>query len=100
VTTHRFTGRLFAWDEDQPDSWVFLALPAEVSDLVEEESVGSRRGFGSVRVGARLGQSTWETSVFPSKEHGTYLLPIRRAVRRAEGVTPGDTVEVAVTVVR
>jgi hypothetical protein len=95
---HTFEAQLFAWDPDLPDSWNFVALPEDVSDEIEESVGGEPRGFGSVRVGARLGATEWTTSLFPSKAHGAYILPVKRAVRRTAGVEAGDTATFTVTV--
>ncbi|MCW2767325.1 MAG: hypothetical protein JWO11_3284 [Nocardioides sp.] len=46
-------------------------------------------GFGSVRVEVTVGGSTWRTSVFPDRVRG-YVLPLRKAVRRAESLEIGD----------
>jgi len=93
-----FEARLFAWDSDSPDSWNFVALPEDVSDDIEESVVGEPRGFGSVRVRARLGATEWTTSLFPSKAQRAYVLPVKRPVRRAAGVEAGDTATFTVTV--
>jgi hypothetical protein len=50
----------------------------------------SRPGFGSVYVDATIGRTTWQTSIFPDSARGTYLLPVKAPVRRAEGLGPGD----------
>jgi hypothetical protein len=44
----------------------------------------------------RLGTSTWTTSLFPRE--GRYLVPIKLAVRRAEGIGPGDVVTVQLAI--
>jgi hypothetical protein len=90
MSEHVFDGQLFPWREDEPDSWVFVALPSELSDRVEDEATGPPRGFGSVRVQAAVGGSEWSTSVFPSKDLGTYVLPVRKSVRHAEDLAAGD----------
>ena len=87
--TWTFEATLWAWDEDRPDAWIFVSLPVEVGDDVRELS-GPRRGFGSVPVEVSLGSSTWRTSVFPGTD--AYVLPLKRAVRRAEGIDLGDVV--------
>ena len=46
-------------------------------------TTGARRGFGSVRVRATIGSSTWTTSIFPASQAG-YVLPVKRPVRVAE----------------
>ena len=43
-----------------------------------------------------IGDTKWQTSVFPAKESGGYLLPVKAAVRKSEGLTAGDTVTVRV----
>ena len=58
---------------------------------------GAAKGFGSLKVTARIGDSTFKTSVFPSKDLG-WLLPVKAAVRKAEGVGEGDVVAVVLEV--
>lgn len=53
---------------------------------------GPPRGFGSVRVEATVGGTTWRTSVFPDSRGGSYVLPVKRAVREAEDLDDGDQV--------
>jgi hypothetical protein len=53
------------------------------------------RGFGSVRVTATIGATTWKTSIFPGSS-GQYALPIKKAVRKAEALDVGDTATVRV----
>ena len=88
MSEHTFEATLFAWDADRPDSWVFATLPEDLSDEIEETA--EPRGFGSVRVEVSVGGSTWSTSLFPSKTEGAYVLPVKKAVRRAEGLEVGE----------
>jgi Domain of unknown function (DUF1905) len=96
VTEHHFTAELWLWDARRQDTWTFVTLPPDVSAAVEDEADGQgpRAGFGSVRVEVRIGPSTWRTSLFPDKASGCFVLPVKRAVRRANGVEEGDPVEV------
>ena len=94
VTDHVFRGELYL-ATDEPGSWVFVDLPEWLAD--EVAAAASPTAFGSVRVQVRLGPSSWETSVFPSKARGTYLLPVRASARRAAGVEAGDEVEVTIS---
>ncbi len=87
---YTFDAELYTW-QARPESWVFVTLPADVSDTIDGALTTPPRGFGSVRVRVRCGSTSWDTSVFPSKEEGSYVLPVKRAVRRAEDVEPGDT---------
>ena len=81
------------WVADGAGAWHFVSLPAEFGDEVDP----GRPGFGSVAVEATIGRTTWRTSVFPDRKRGTYLLPVKQAVRRAEAVNEGDTVRVQLT---
>ena len=46
---------------------------------------------------ASIGESRWQTSVFPQKGEG-WLLPVKATVRRAEGIGEGDVVELGLEV--
>ncbi|QOV92362.1 DUF1905 domain-containing protein [Humisphaera borealis] len=35
-------------------------------------------------------EPTWQTSVFPDKKRGAFLLPVKAAVRKAEHLIIGD----------
>ena len=74
-------------------------LPDELADDIRARTDdGLRRGFGSVRVEATVGGSTWRTSVFPDTSSGSFVLPVKKPVRIAEGIEPGDTVDVSLVV--
>ncbi len=91
-----FDAELWIWDVRRLDSWTFVSLPAEASEEIRELAAGRVRGFGSVRVRVTVGGSVWTTSIFPDSKRGAYVLPVKRAVRKAEGVDTGDTVRVTV----
>jgi hypothetical protein len=86
-----FTAELWEWEAKR--SFAFVTVPAEVSEQIREIP-RMPRGFGSVRVAVAMGGSRWRTSVFPQSKESTYVLPVKRAVREAEGVEIGDTVEI------
>lgn len=94
-----FDAELWTWDARRTDSWVFVSLPVEASDEIRERADGPRRGFGSMRVRVTLGGSTWTTSIFPDSARGAYVLPIKRAVRKAEVLDAGDIATVTVELI-
>jgi hypothetical protein len=91
-----FDAELWRWDARQGDSWIFVSLPADASDEIGDLVEGRTNGFGSVRVTAAIGTSTWQTSIFPDGVRKCYALPVKKAVRRSEGLEPGDTAHVTV----
>lgn len=84
------------WLHQGEAAWHFLTLPADVSDDIEARTADQHRGFGSVRVRVTIGATTWQTSVFPDSKRGAYVLPVKKDVRRAEGIDTGDTVDVRI----
>jgi hypothetical protein len=76
------------WRYDGSAAWYFLTLPLELAD--EIRSRVEPVGFGSVRVRARIGATAWSTSVFPDKHSGSFVLPVKAAVRRAEDLDDGS----------
>lgn len=92
-----FDAELWEWDARRVDSWTFVSLPESASEEIRDLT-GPRRGFGSVRVRVTVGATTWTTSVFPDSGRGVYVLPVKRAVRRAEGLDAGDVAAVSLEV--
>ena len=39
---------------------------------------GARRGFGSVKVNARIGSTEWKSSVFPQKQSAEWILLVAK----------------------
>jgi len=93
-----FDAELWLRDARRTQSWTFVSLPADQSEEIRDLAGGLRRGFGSVRVRATIGSSTWTTSIFPGSRAG-YVLPVKRPVRVAEGLDVGDTAKVTVELV-
>jgi Domain of unknown function (DUF1905) len=94
-----FEAELWVWDARRAETWTFVTLPADASEEIRERAAGPRRGFGAVRVRATVGATGWKTSIFPDASRGSYVLPVKRAVRQAEGLQVGDTFTVTVELV-
>ncbi|WP_433790232.1 DUF1905 domain-containing protein [Actinoplanes sp. CA-252034] len=91
-----FESELWIWDARRDETWTFVSLPVEASEEIRDLTAGQRRGFGSLRVRATVGRSSWTTSVFPDSGRKTYVLPVKRAIRAAESLTAGDLTTVTV----
>jgi hypothetical protein len=65
-----------------------IATHAAISRL----EFGRARGFGSVKVMARIGETRWKTSVFPQKQSREWVLLVSRKVMQAEDLAAGDPV--------
>ena len=92
-----FRAPLWRWNGGSATTWHFVTMPSDMAIEVRLRSMTSRRGFGSVRVEARIGGSLFRTSLFPMSSADSYLLPVKAAVRRAEGIGDGDEAHVELT---
>lgn len=92
-----FEGDVFRWAARDDAAWYFTAVPEELSEDIREIP-RPYRGFGAVRVRARIGTSEWATSIFPSSASGSYVLPLKKAVRDAEQLVDGGPVSVRLEV--
>lgn len=90
-----FTAEL--WEHRGPGAWHFVTVSEAVSDEIADLTAGRASGFGSVRVAVAIGSTRWETSLFPSAADRAYVLPVKKAVRTAEGLQAGDRVTVRIT---
>jgi hypothetical protein len=90
-----FHGTVVEWRGPAP--FHFVPLPPEEADAVEEVKA-SVAYWGVVPVTAWVGGTEFTTSMFPRE--GTWFLPVKDAVRRAEGVALGDEVAVRLRVGR
>lgn len=91
-----FTARV--WTTAGDGAWHMVTLPQGLSDEIEARYAGPRRGFGAVRVRARIGDTQWGTSIFPSRSSGAYIMGIKREVREAEDIDDGTRVNVALEI--
>ena len=90
-----FSGEVVEWRGPAP--FHFVRLPLDAADLVDEVKAEVVY-WGVVPVSARIGDTEFTTSMFPREE--TWFLPVKDAVRRAEGVGLGDVVDVRLSVGR
>ncbi|RXZ72991.1 DUF1905 domain-containing protein [Agromyces albus] len=89
-----FSGELWFWRGPAP--WHFVTVPDEESELLESISAMVTYGWGMVPVAVRIGDSAWETSLWP--KNGGYIVPVKTWVRKAESLDVGDIVDVRLTV--
>jgi hypothetical protein len=90
----RFQGEIYFWRGPAP--WYFIPVPDAECAQLEATSGLVSYGWGMIPVTARIGGTTWATSLFP--KDGRYVVPVKAVVRRAEGLDEGTSVEVRLTV--
>ena len=92
--TLNFDATVIEWRGPAP--FLFAPLPDAMVGEVRYAARQISYGWGVVPVTATIGSTTFSTSLFPRGE--TYLLPVKVAVQRAEGVALGDRVAVRLAI--
>ena len=90
----RFTGDIWYWHGPSP--FHFVTVPPDECEHLHDIAADVTYGWGMIPVRVRVGATEWETSLFP--KDGRYVVPVKDAVRRAEGLDEGDTVTLDLTV--
>lgn len=80
------------------DGWHFATVPKKQSDIIRTKHKGMTKGWGSIPVTATIGKTSWKSSIFPERKSGTYLLPLKAKVRKAEGIFDGDTITLSLSI--
>lgn len=94
-----FTAECWLWQAEKA-AWHFVSLPHEKSEEIKffnENLSSKKRGWGAVKVLAKIGNTQWRTSIFPQKA-GAYILPIKAEVRKQEKILEGNTVHVVLRI--
>lgn len=95
--------KIWLWSFDGTSAWHFVTLPPEVSLKIKKANLEKngklKRGFGSIKVKVKIGETSFETSIFPNAKDKTYLLPIKKEVRRNEGLQEGDVVKFEIKII-
>lgn len=89
MSTFEFEAPLWIWTGGSGTSWHFVTLPFDITDAIDELYSETKKGFGSVRVKATIGRTAFTTSIFPSNEQKSFILPVKAQVRTAERLADG-----------
>ncbi|MCL2541584.1 MAG: DUF1905 domain-containing protein [Nocardioidaceae bacterium] len=88
-----FDAEVIEWRGPAP--FYYAVVPEQAAEDIADLARELTYGWGCIPVTARIGETRWTTSLFP--KDGGYLVPLKVAVRRAEGVDLGDVVGVRLT---
>ena len=89
-----FSGPVVSWRGPAP--FHFVAVPEEECDELRDAAAVVSYGWGVIPVSGRIGSTDFTTSLFP--KDGGYLVPIKNAVRKGEGLDVGDTVTIRLSI--
>jgi hypothetical protein len=92
----RFAGELWYWRGPAP--YHFITVPKAPAAAIHAVAADVTYGWGMIPVRVRIGDSVWETSLWP--KDGGYVVPVKDRIRNGEGLVTGEVVEIELTVRR
>jgi len=90
----RFEAEVFHWRGPSP--YHFVRVPDDAAGLIHALAPMVTYGWGVIPAEGRIGATDFTTALFP--KDGGYLVPIKDAVRKAEGLEIGDAVDVLLVI--
>ena len=86
------------WRYNGKDPWIFITVPREYAQDIKLLTSGlTNKGFGTIKVDAMICETIWQTSIFPDKKSGSYMMPLKKEIRQKLDIQPGDNVQVQIT---
>jgi Domain of unknown function (DUF1905) len=86
---YELSGPVWLWNFEK-GSWHFFTIEKAIADEIhfaqKLKQMGQRRGFGSIKVRVTIGDSIFQTSIFPNSKDETYVLPLNAKVRKAQNI--------------
>jgi hypothetical protein len=79
-----------------PAPYFYAPLPDDAAAQIRDAAKLVSYGWGVIPVEAVIGGVRFTTSLFP--KDGTYLLPLKDAVRKPTGITAGDVIHIEMLV--
>lgn len=95
---NKYKARAKVWLYPGQTPWHFVTLPKKLSADIKARFKMVKKGWGSLPVTATVGKTSWETSIFPDRKAGAYLLPLKVDVRKKEDIKAGDTRDFSVEI--
>jgi len=89
----RIEGKIFKYPG--VSGWHFIGIEKKIAEKIKEEKL-QKVGFSFVKVRVKIGKTSWNTTLFPTKE-GQYLISIKSEIRKKENIFEGDDVKAEVT---
>ncbi len=80
------------WEWRGPAPYHFVSVPPDVAIEIKELASAVTYGWGMIPVSGKIGATTFDTSLWA--KNGTYAVPLKDAVRKAEGISLNDLVSI------
>jgi len=98
MVKNKFKIRAKVWHYPGMTGWHFVSLPIKQSAEIKKVFAAMRRRWGSLPVVVITGKTSWKTSIFPDKQSGGYLLPLKADVRKKEQIFSEDIITFSLSI--
>lgn len=89
-----FSGEVYSWRGPAP--YHFVRVPPDEAEQIQELAAAVTYGWGMVPVAVTVGATTVTTSLWP--KDGSYVVPLKDALRKPEGIELDDVVTVRLSI--
>lgn len=93
-----FTFKSKVWLYKGPTAWHFVTLPKQIAATIKKYFDVHKKGWGSLPVSITFKEITWNSSIFPDRKSGSYLLPLKSEIRKSGKIVEGDTISLTLVV--
>ena len=80
------------WEWRGPAPYHFVSVPPDVAIEIKELASAVTYGWGMIPVSGKIGTTMFDTSLWA--KNGTYAVPLKDSVRKAEGNSLDDLVSI------
>lgn len=87
-----------SWQHEGQGAWCFVSLPSDLSTEIRTHLKWQEEGWGRLKAIAKIGSSTWETSIWFDSKRACYLLPLKAAIRKKEGIKVNQSIQITLLV--
>ena len=90
----RFSGEIWFWRGPAP--FHFVTVPPAESEMIAEVASVVTYGWGMIPASVTIGRTTVTTALWP--KDGGYVVPLKDALRKPEGVALDDVVTLTLAI--
>lgn len=94
--TYEFTAKVWVYNGLTP--WHFVTLPKKLAAEVRAFHGSLQKNFGTIRVTASVGKTTWQTSVFRDTKSDSYVLPLKAEIRKKAQIEAGQSLKFTIRI--
>jgi hypothetical protein len=85
-----FSFKAKLWNYEGPSGWCFVTIPKSTAKRIRALYQNSEEGWGRLKTTVTVGSSCWKTFIWFDTKSGSYLLPVKVAIRKKELLAIGQ----------